>query len=468
MLSIPIDPTSTIPMYEQIYTYIKQEIIDGNLPAGTKLPSTRSLASYIQVSRNTIDMAYGQLLSEGYIEAQPKRGYYINEIHGLKVSQVTTPPPPSNKKKSPKTSTYQFDFSPFSIDLKHFPFHTWQKLLKSSVANHDDIFLLGDNQGDVEFRTAIWKYIHQSRGVNCSIDQIVIGAGVDYLLQILSQLFSIEEVIAMENPAYKQAYQVFEGLGFKTVSVPVTTQGIDIKKLCQTDAKIVYVTPSHQYPLGAVMPIKKRLSLLDWANKEEGRYIIEDDHDSEFRYKGKPIPSLQGIDTKEKVIYMGTFSRSIAPAIRIGYMVLPKPLLTLFQQKLKHYSSTVSRLDQRIMTTFMEEGYYERHLNRMRQRYKAKHDVMLNGLRQSQGSITVRGEHAGLHLVMEIHTSASEDEILTLAKEHGIRLYPLSVHYVELPPSYKPSFLMGYANLSEEAITQGLIELDKIITKLPK
>lgn len=465
MLSIPINLESNIPMYEQIYQYIKSEISHGALSSGEKLPSTRSLASYLHVSRNTVDMAYAQLLSEGYIDSYPKKGYYINEVANLKTT--AEPIQISTKKVTPTTTiSYDYDFSPFSIDLKNFPFHTWQKLMKACLADNQDIFLLGDNQGDFEFRRAIQTYIHQSRGVNCSINQIIIGAGADYLLQLLAQLFTETDLIAMEDPAYKQAFQIFEKLHFKTTAIPVDHNGIQIDKLRASGANIVYVTPSHQFPLGVVMPIHRRMELLKWAMESEHHYIIEDDHDSEFRYKGKPIPSLQGIDTSDKVIYIGTFSRSIAPAIRIGYMVLPKPLLHLYENNLSHYSSTVSRLDQQILTTFIEDGYFERHLNRMRKHYKLKHDAMLQGLKAMQSDIQILGEHAGLHIVVTINTTRKEEEILNAMNDAKIKLYPLSIHYLNQPKDYKPTFLMGYANMNEMEIMLGLKRMQDVLLSL--
>ena len=225
------------------------------------------------------------------------------------------------------------------------------------------------------------------------------------------------------------------------------------------------MTPSHQFPLGVVMPINRRIALLDWAKEKENHFIIEDDHDSEFRYKGKPIPSLQGIDTDDKVIYMGTFSRSIAPAIRIGYMVLPKSLQTQYQEHISHYSSTVSRLDQKILTTFIEDGYFERHLNRMRKHYKTKHDAMLSGLKCLKKKVSIIGEHAGLHIVLKLSTDLSEECILKAMKDAKIKIYPLAVHYVNLPDAYS-TFLMGYAHMNEEEILAGLERFVEVLNSI--
>ncbi|MDF2587977.1 MAG: transcriptional regulator, GntR family with aminotransferase domain, partial [Anaerocolumna sp.] len=350
MLTISIDIHSNTPMYEQIYNYIKNEIKLGNLPHQTKLPSTRNLASNLQVSRNTIDMAYAQLVSEGYIESMPGSGYYVCLISDL--THITVNKSKNNGMLKPTAISYRYDFSPFAIDISNFPYNIWRKLSKDCMnENNNDLFLLGNNQGDESLRNAIARYLHESRGVNCNTDQVIIGAGADYLLQILSQLLQYikndnktETVrtngtyncLAMENPTYKQVYKIFTGMNYQVTPINLDQNGININELGNSNANIVYVTPSHQYPLGIVMPIKRRLELLNWANNAPNRYIIEDDHDSEFRYKGKPIPSLQGIDSSGKVIYLGTFSRAVAPAIRIGYMVLPDELLKLYKSHLSY------------------------------------------------------------------------------------------------------------------------------------
>lgn len=469
MIRIKLDTESQTPMYEQIYQSIKLQMKDGILPPNTKLPSTRSLAENLGISRNTIDLAYSQLVSEGYLYPKAKSGYYTSQI-----SLLTS----IDKKNSSALlliqehkKTYQYDFSPFSIDINNFPYNTWRKLSKDAMneCNHH-LFLLGDSQGDYEFRNAISDYLKSFRQVNCNEERIIIGAGADYLLQLLCQILNIaapSSSIAMENPTYKRAYRIFSGFHYPVAPIPLDENGINIQELKASSTNIAYVTPSHQYPLGVIMPIQRRLELLQWANDGEERYIIEDDHDSEFRYKGKPIPSLQGIDTKEKVIYMGTFSRALTPAIRIAYMVLPEKLYRIYKENFYYYSSTVSRVDQYILTNFIKEGYFERHFNKMRKIYKSKHDTMLKALKIFGNSIEIKGENAGLHLVVSFHTEKneastfySEEEILRLAEENSIKLYTLSRHYIHTNNrSHQPTFLLGYANLLEKDIEEGVAAL---------
>ena len=411
----------------------------------------------LQVSRNTIEQAYAQLLSEGYILSKEKSGYYVAAISTLAKLKPTVShktEPTQHAKQS-----YPYDFSPFSIDLTHFPYQTWRKLSKDCLNSTNSLFLLGENQGDYPFRESIAHYLHHSRRVNLQPEQIVVGAGVDYLLGLIGGLFSKDTKIAMEDPTYMRAYRIFHGLGFETKPIPVDNHGINIEQLRASNATIAYVTPSHQYPLGVVMPISRRQELLNWASEKNDRYIIEDDHDSEFRYKGKPIPSLQGLIEQDNVIYIGTFSRAIAPAIRIGYMVLPVPLLEKFKKTMFYYSCSVSRIDQAILTDFINQGYFERHVNRMRKIYKSKHDCMIQAFHQFGQSVKIQGEYAGLHLVVTFQTNANETEIMTEAKKEGIQLYPLSEHYVQKQNHCKPSFLFGFANLSEEIIQTGISKL---------
>ncbi|MDF2608825.1 MAG: transcriptional regulator, GntR family with aminotransferase domain [Lachnospiraceae bacterium] len=487
MLTINLESTSDIPMYEQIYRHIKNEIKCGNLPYHTKLPSTRSLAGHLQVSRNTVDMAYAQLVSEGYIETVPKSGYYVSTISNL--ARIDVNPTLSVRSKIKEVSSYRYDFSPFAIDINSFPYNIWRKLSKNCMNDYNNnLFLLGNNQGDEDLRNAIARYLHESRSVNCSAEQIIVGAGADYLLQLLAQILSFMNrtnnllsasssscftagKIAMENPSYKQAYRIFTGLHYEITPIPLDSNGISIGPLYQTDANVVYATPSHQYPLGIVMPIKRRMELLEWANGGSNRYIIEDDHDSEFRYKGKPIPSLQGIDSSGKVIYIGTFSRAVAPAIRIGYMVLPESLLQIYREHFYYYTSTVSRVDQSIMKSFIEEGYFERHLNKMRKIYKNKHDLLIHCLKIFKDSILIEGENAGLHLVVRFKSSALEQELIAAAAKEGIKLYGLKEHYLTsvsnnagLNPTDYPTILLGYANVQEQDIKSGVELLYQLLS----
>lgn len=455
-LMVPLDSHSSSPLYEQIYQYIKNEIRRAGLAAGSRLPSTRILAQNLKVSRSTTQMAYDQLASEGYIEAIPCKGYYVCQTAEL-LEMRRVLPEASKERRQEGLRNYKVDFSPRGIDLERFPFNTWRKLSRSTlVDDNKEMFAGGHPQGEEALRLAIGDYLHAARGVNCCLEQIVIGAGSEYLLMLLSQILGNNMRIAMENPTYKQAYRVLKGEGHQVIPVEMDRHGMDVHRLSGIQADAAYVMPSHQYPTGIVMPVKRRQELLAWAYREPDRYLIEDDYDSEFRYKGKPIPALQGMDQGGRVIYMGTFSKSIAPAIRVGFMVLPMQLLEIYREKAGFYASTVSRIDQTILYQFIEQGFYERHLNRMRGIYKNKHDVLLAGLKPLENRFDIRGEYAGLHVLLTHRKGAQEEALVAAAAKAGVRVYGISDAFIDPEENVFPSTVMlGYANLNERDIELG-------------
>lgn len=461
-LMIPLKSQSPIPMYEQIYEYIKKEIRRGSLKAMTRLPSTRVLAENLKVSRSTTQMAYEQLVSEGYIETVPCRGYFVTRIEELvEVEQESGEDFQSGLEM--QSAQYLVDFSPRGIDLSHFPYNVWRKVTKNTLAdNKKEMFLTGHPQGEPALREAIRGYLHSARGVNCHRDQIIVGAGSEYLLMLLSRILGPNRVIAMENPTYKQAYRVLSSLDYQVAPITMDRFGLDVSLLEESSADIAYVMPSHQHPMGIVMPVKRRQELLSWAGRVENRYLIEDDYDSEFRYKGKPIPALQGMDTAGKVIYIGTFSKSIAPAIRVSYVVLPSGLLSEYQKKAGFFLSTVSRIDQNILYQFLVGGFYERHLNRMRAVYKSKHDALLAALRELETDFSLNGEYAGLHVLLTDRRGRDEQWLLEQAKSVGVGVYPISAFFIQPHCGLCPStVVLGYANLDEEQIKTGIALLKK-------
>ncbi|MEG7530409.1 MAG: PLP-dependent aminotransferase family protein [Hungatella sp.] len=456
-LMIPIKVQSGVPLYDQIYGYLKKEIKKGSLPPLTKLPSTRVLAENLKVSRSTTQMAYEQLVSEGYVEVFPCRGYYVAKIEEL----VEVSPAVGGDFSfgmAEESAAYQIDFSPRGIDFNHFPYNAWRKVTRNTlVDDNKQMFLTGNPQGEPALREAICGYLHSARGVNCHAEQMIVGAGSEYLLMLLYQILGSGRTIAMENPTYKQAYRVFESLGYRVTPIEMDAYGLQVSKLEQSGAEIAYVMPSHQYPMGIVMPIKRRQELLGWAGKQANRYLIEDDYDSEFRYKGKPIPALQGMDGGGNVIYMGTFSKSIAPAIRISYLVLPMSLLEVYQKKVSFYASTVSRIDQNVIYQFLVGGYYERHLNRMRAIYKAKHDVLVAQLRALETQFQIKGEYAGLHVLLTDQAGRSEAWLIEKAQQVGVCVYGLSAYFIHPQHnSYPSTVVLGYATLDEEQIKTGI------------
>ncbi len=472
---IQLNPDDRKHLYEQIYGYIREEIRSGNLLAGEKLPSSRYLAESLQVSRTTVDMAYGQLVSEGYLEARPQRGYFVCALEGLyDIPTAAALPHPEHRFGEKKIASggpvqndgkFRYDFSPNAVDMSLFPYATWKKITKNILVDaRSSMFSLGEPQGDRELRVTICRYLHASRGVNCEPEQIIIGAGNDYLLLLLEKILGRHIPIAMENPTYRRACQIFRSFAWPVTFVPMDEGGMRIDALRDSGARLAYVMPAHQFPTGIVMPIGRRMELLKWASEKEERYLIEDDYDSEFRYGSRPIPSLKESDQNDKVVYIGTFSKAIAPAIRISYMVLPFKLLKAYRQKCGFYSSTVSRIDQTILNVFIQDGYFERYLNKMRKYYKGKHDLMLRELKPFGKDFKVSGENAGLHMLLTDRRGRKESELQQLAQEAGVRVYPLGDFYMETPPQgqHKAAVILGYGALQPEEITEGLRKLAEI------
>ena len=468
-LIIPLDTKSLTPLYQQIEEYLKQEIQEGRLVAGMRLPSSRALSANLLVSRSTIETAYDQLVAEGYIEPVAYKGYYVCEIEGIYFQKAEytkqNNPEKTEIKQRRKLQKYRYDFALNGIAPESFPTHTWKQLAKQVLSDStEEIFAQGNPYGEDSFREAIAEYLYHARGVKCEKSQILVGAGNDYLLMVLATLFECNKKVAMENPTYLSAWYDLKHTGCSVCTVKSDEMGICIEELEKTGADVVYVMPSHQFPMGTVMPLKRRMELLRWADENQ-TYIIEDDYDSEFRYKGKPIPALQGFDKNERVIYIGTFSKSIAPSIRISYMALPKKLMRYYQSRYP-FAVTISKVDQKIVELFLRNGHYERHLNRMRRLYKSKHDWILRWVKEEMSEIcSCFGEHAGIHLLLRFHNGISEDEAVERAKSAGIRVYGLSEFFVQEKKETEAVVLIGYATLTEEEIKEALQILSRIWKK---
>jgi GntR family transcriptional regulator/MocR family aminotransferase len=300
------------------------------------------------------------------------------------------------------------------------------------------------------------QYLYRSRGVKCTPEQIIIGAGTDNLLLILGYILPNSFTLAVENPLYNRAHALFSRLGHPVTAVPVSKEGISLQALPQTDRVAVYTTPSHQYPLGYAMPIGQRTALLRWSSQGEDRYIIEDDYDSEFRYQSRPIPSLQSIDLSGRVIYLGTFSRSVAPALRISYMVLPPQLLSRYLQDYQGYSSTVSGFEQAVLRQFMLEGHFETHVNRTRIYYKNRRQHLVEALSPLSPWMEILGQPAGHHLTLSLKNGMDETELVASAEALGVRVYPVSPYFLgDVPPEYRSTVLLGFGGLTDTEIDTG-------------
>lgn len=460
IITVTLNKSSSEPLYEQLYNYIKSEILNGNYPYNTKLPSKRQLSAHLQCSQNTVQNAYHQLVTEGYIIAKPKSGFYICKLDGI--INITNKPDYAPHELDSK-SKYIYDFSHTGVDLGTFPFSSWRKITREVINEYDlDLLKIGHPQGDINLRTSIASYLHYSRGVRCSPEQIIISSGTEFLLQLLIQLFDKDCVYALENPGYERLSLIFKSNSAKYKAIPLDHYGMIPNKLEESKANVICVTPSHQFPTGYIMPISRRIKLLNWANEKEDRYIIEDDYDSEFKYSGKPIPSFQGLDSSGKVIYIGSFSKSLTPAIRISYMVLPEPLLKIYNNKLNFYICPAPTFEQKTLHRFINDGYFERHLNKMRNIYKKKRETLVSAINHLLPNTEILGANAGLHLILKVKNEMSEKELVLSAKKHGVKVHGISQFYLDKTiPNTEPLILLGYATIYEDEIFKAIAKLQK-------
>ncbi|GGH81302.1 GntR family transcriptional regulator/MocR family aminotransferase [Pullulanibacillus pueri] len=456
-----LDPTAKTPLYVQLSDYLKQEIITGKIASTEKLPSKRKLAQHLGISLNTIQAAYDQLVAEGYIESMPRKGLFVTEMEQNTFFKPRTLLIDEKKQEGP-ADKLKINFNSGHVDLEAFPHTIWRKLsVQSLVQDQNTLYYNHHPQGEPELREAIAQSLYESRGVACTAEQIIIGAGTQSLISLLYLMIGNESPYALEDPGYHRVRKVLYHHGATLVPIPLDEEGIDIEKLAQSKAKTVYVTPSHQFPYGMIMPIKRRTALLKWAEMTEG-YIIEDDYDGEYRYKGKPIPSLQGLDRNERVIYLGTFSKALIPSIRISYMVLPPTLLSTYHQHFTLFKQTTSRLHQETLLHFIQEGHWERHLNKMRTLYRKKHDVLLSTIKQWMGErVRVIGDQSGLHIVLEVKNGMKEEELIASARQKGVKIYPLSIYFNNPKATRCSKVLLGFGGLSEKQIKEGIVLLSK-------
>lgn len=450
-LTIPLVLHSKTPLYLQIYEYMKREISHGSLCAGTRLPSHRNLAMQLNVSRITVESAYQQLLAEGYVESKPKRGIFVAEVDIdviQKKQQIA-----SNSANDKKNEQFDYDCSQGLIDQKAFPITNWKRAIHETLFQYEnELFAKEDPQGELVLREHISKYLYHARGVHSSPNQIIIGAGTQPLLWLLLQLLGSKKKFGIENPGFHRIPAMIQSSGLTVHPIPLDDKGIHISALRESGCNVAYVTPSHQFPLGIIMPLSRRLELLKWANDCKG-YIIEDDYDGEFRYIGKPIPSLQGLDANERVIYMGTFSKSFLPSLRIGYIVLPPHLLRAYEELGGMFKQTVSTLQQLTFATFIQNGDWERHINRSRTLYKRKHISLINSITNEMGNnVHILGEQSGLHIVLHVHNGMNEQELLHAAAKERIKLYPLSTYDSVHNVREESYVLLGFGSIPEDCI----------------
>lgn len=472
MLSYSFEDNKS-PIYEQLYNYIKKDIMSGELSANTKLPSKRSFAGQLSVSVITVENAYNQLMSEGFIYSLPKKGFYVSDIFSIGMSLPTDKNLYKENKINrssrnekviySKVSVPYYvnqntfaDFNSNSADPASFPFSTWAKITRR-ILSDDQNYLMQNSpsNGIIELRFAISDYLEAFRGMNVNPNNIIVGAGTEIMYNILIQLLGQSKVYASEIPGYDKIDRILKANSVISERIPLDEYGIIPEQLTEKSVDIIHITPSHHFPTGITMPIKRRYEILEWANiglhNLKDKYIIEDDYDSEFRLSGLPIPSLYSIDNSERVIYMNTFTKSLASTIRISYMILPDHLMAKYNETLSFYACTVSTFEQLTLAHFIADGYYEKHINRMRSSSRRKRNLLLRCIRESSlGKIaTINEEESGLHFILRLDLKRNEKTFLEKAKKQGINISPVS----------KNSYMINYSSIPMDRIEEAVNRL---------
>lgn len=451
MLTYDLEKRGSLSLYDYLYQCIRQDIIHGKLAPQEKLPSKRSLAQHLNIGIITVASAYAQLAVEGYITSVEKKGYFVEDISTYAEKKI------SNVINIPEIEEHEYlaDFKANRISLKNFPLSTWNRLMRETLSIHNESLLKTvPYNGVFELRKAIADYLRQTRAMEVSPAQIIIGAGTEYLYSRLLQLFGHSYTFAIEEPGYKKFASISASFGNTWKYIPIDDNGLLVQQLEESGADVVHLSPANHFPTGIVMPVTRRLELFEWVNRISKRYIIEDDYDSEFRYNGRFIPPLFAQDTQNKVIYMNTFSKSLVPSLRISYMVLPPKLLQLYIANQSFYSCTVSSFEQYALARFIAEGYFERHINKMKKFYREQRTKILTALRQSPlaaiSKITER--NAGTHFLLHIDTILSEAEIRANAQKVNLSLSFYSDYSHHYTSSQKCTLVINYAAIPDNKI----------------
>lgn len=444
------------PKYRQIYEQFKNYIEQGDLPADEQLPSIRQLADSLQVSRNTTLMAYEQLAAEGYIRGEGRKGYFANTLEPHFFQEA---PYSAGKKQTKPKPAVHIDFKAGAVDQTHFPLQAWRRTA-NQVLTFPESFRYGNPFGEACLREQIAAYLLQSRGVKSDASSIMIGSSTQQMLIHLGYILKEEfPGIIVEDPGYDGAREAFQFHRYTLETLPVNEAGADFSQLDQKTSRLIYVTPSHHSPYGVTMPIQQRQKLIQWASSKQG-YIIEDDYDSEFRYTQQPFPALASIDSG-RVIYLGNFSKSFLPGIRLSYIVLPQPLVAPYKNQFKHFENTASLLNQLTMAKFMEDGEWDRHIKRMRLVYRKKMGQVVSALKKQFGeSITIIGDQSGLYILIKVHLKRTEEWLIQQAVNSGVKVYPTSLYFIKNHTD-DPIIKMGFSNLSYDEIRLGVDLLKK-------
>ena len=446
-LNLTLDPAGKKPMYEQLYRFLADEIRSGVIGSGERLPSKRALCAQLGVSRSTVEAACDLLLAEGYAVSRPRSGFFAADV----LTQTAPTEQPARKPAPPEPVSREEDlFSTSAVDVSQFPYASWAKLYREVIYHSPALLQRGEAQGEPELQQALARLLSEYRSVRCDPEQIVVGSGLETLLSQLITLFGPKTVYALEDPGYPFLERTLRARERAIRYIPLDGDGMDAAALEASHADVAYLTPSHQFPMGVTMPASRRSRLLRWAEAGD-RWIIEDDYDSEFRYGGRPLSSMQGMDRAERVIYTGTFSRSLAPSIRLAFMVLPHALLERFRAVFGREQTTVSRYEQTVMARFLDEGFYSRYLRRVGLLYARRREALLEALRGIDG-VTVSGAGGGIHFLLT-NPRWTEAELIEKAAAIGLRLAGLS-SLCRTVPALASTLIVGYGGLPTARIPE--------------
>ena len=474
MLTYDLEKRGELPRYDYLYRCIKGDILSGRLGPGERLPSKRALAAHLGTAVATVENAYAQLLEEGYLVSRQRAGYYVAQVESRAGSACPAEVGTCGAEAGPweERRGGEAPPRPWLLDLRGsgggiegFPFSVWARLTRRVLSERGPALLRAvPHSGVPELREALARHLYELRGIRARPEQIVVGAGAEYLYNLLVQLLGRERGYGLEDPGYSRAWQVYALNGARCRSLPVDGQGVPPEAFEGTDLQVLHLSPNHQFPTGAVTPIPRRQAMLRWAGAGD-RYLIEDDYDSEFRFSGRPIPPLQSIDQGGKVLYLNTFSRTLAPSLRIGYLVLPPALVGLYREKLGFYACTVPAIEQHTLALFLSEGYFESHLNRMRVFYRGRRDRVLEAVQDSPlaGRCPPLREEAGLHFLLELDTDVPDRELARRGEEAGLRLSFLTDYQRREGSAPAHTLVVHYPALAPEGLGRGLEVLARLL-----
>jgi GntR family transcriptional regulator/MocR family aminotransferase len=464
MTWLVIDRSQKTPLIRQIYKQLRTKILNGELSAGYRLPSTRQLAEELDVSRNVVLEAYDQLLAEGFLEGQQGAGTFVSEGAYLKKRESIASYMLEDGYS--KNNNNIIDFRSGLPALELFPRKQWGQLAKRvSIETDHSLFGYDSPEGRIELRTVLTDYLLRTRGVECHPDQLVITTGATQALTLIAKLLiSANDKVIIEDPITHEIQTIFQSYGASLLPIRVDKNGMDTKQIPhELKPAFIFITPSHQFPIGGTLPIQRRIQLIEFARKVDS-YIVEDDYDSEFRYEGPSISSLQGLNPN-RTIYIGTFSKILSPALRLGYLILP-PALIERGRTLKYFSDLhTPSLEQLTLALFIKEGHLEKHIFRMKKIYRKRRDFLKRQLyNEFKDNVKIHGDSTGLHLVAEFDGIHFTENLLSQIHDHGVKVYPVELHTI-IKGLYSNHIILGFGNLDEVKIAEGVTKFKRVLPK---